>query len=551
MTKPAPLLVKPEFMLLEDLLSEIQRGSLRIPRFQRPYVWKPEDMLRLLDSIQRGYPIGSLLLWDTREPIASMSLVGPLAVPDAGDEPVTHVLDGQQRLSTLYAVLRLPPEFPTDGRQKHWQWWIYYDLKEHKFLHLRNGPIKPWLLPLRALLRTTDFLKEARRIESELGAEQAAKLIDRAESLAQVFKSYKVPIIRIQGGRLDDALDIFTRLNATGHMILDPDQMLSTLTYREGEDAFHLATRIDAILEGLAKYHFDGIRRAVVFRAIVAAAGFDVHSRPGEELIRFIRDESPDTVDIAEQAMLRAAAFLFDELGVPGDRLLPYSNQFLLLSELCRICPDPTPAQKQILRKWFWATSFSGWFAGANSTQIRLALDEIRALAQGTIQDLQVMPLDAQARPCPERFDMRSARLRALLLTIIQRLAPRDADGQVLDARRLIWEHGNHAFLHIFRRAPDRILSHPANRILLPVSRGQGAREMLLGIPDEALAEVLASHGIPAAAYEALVRGDAAGFVALRAHCLAQLERNFMTELGLTLPTEELGEADIDTGDEA
>ena len=551
MTEPAPLLVESESMLIEDLLNEIQAGRLRIPRFQRPYVWKPEDMLRLLDSIERGYPIGSLLLWDTSEQLQSMGRIGPVEVPESGNGRVTYILDGQQRLSTLYAVLRLPPTFPTSASQKYWQWWIYYDLEERRFLHLRGGSRRPHLLPLRALLRTTDFLEEARLIEQELSADEAARLIDRAESLAQKLKSYKVPIIRIQGGQLEDALDIFTRLNTTGRMLLAPDQMLSALTYREGTDEFHLATRIDGILERLAAYHFDGIRRVVVFRAIVAAGGLDVHnSRPGEELTRFLRDESPGTADIAEQAILRAAAFLFDELGVPGDMLLPYSHQLLLLGELYRICPDPTQAQKEILRRWFWATSLSGWFAGASSTQIRLALDEIRALAQGAIQALEVMPLDAQARPFPESFDMRSARLRALLLIMLQRLTPRDAAGKALDAHQLIWDRGNRAFVHIFRRAPDGIASHPANRILLPVSRGQTARQMLLGIPDGMRDRVLASHGIPAEAYEALVRDDAATFVSLRARCLAGIERDFMTELGLTLPAEEFGKADIDTGDE-
>ena len=46
--------VKPEIELLEDLLSEVANGRLRVPRFQRPFVWRPEQMLDLFDSIERG-----------------------------------------------------------------------------------------------------------------------------------------------------------------------------------------------------------------------------------------------------------------------------------------------------------------------------------------------------------------------------------------------------------------------------------------------------------------------------------------------------------------
>lgn len=547
--EPAPPLVKPEFTLIEDLFREIEAGKLRIPHFQRPFVWKPENMLSLFDSIRKGYPIGSLLIWETGEHVQSLGQVGPLNVPEAGTNPVAYILDGQQRLSTLYGVLRIPAGFPSGPKQKDWQWWVYYDLEGRRFLHAPNTlPAGNKYMPLRALLRTTDFLKESRRIESMFGEDSIA-LIDEAESLAQRVKSYKLAPIRIQGGTLEQAVEIFSRLNTTGQK-MTPDQMASALTYREGNEAFDLAQRIDGILERLEAFHFGKLRRIVIFRAIVATADFDVYSTASEDLAKKLRDKLPQTVDLAEAAIVRAAEFLFDVLDVPGVQLLPYSLQFLLLSEFFRGCSSPSGSQIATLRKWFWATSFSGWFAGANSTQIREALREFRELAAGTLSELQVMRLDERCRPFPQTFDIRSARLRALLLMMMQRLVPRKLDGEKLDPGPLLWEHGNRAFLYVFRRAADEVVSSPANRILLPASRGQVVRKQVLELSPEVGDAVLASHGINDEAYGALLAGDASAFINARARHLAQVERAFMAELGLTPPAEEFGDTDIDTDDE-
>jgi hypothetical protein len=133
---------------------------------------------------------------------------------------------------------------------------------------------------------------------------------------------------------------------------------------------------------------------------------------------------------------------------------------------------------------------------------------------------------------------------------MMQRLEPLHLDGGKLAAGSLLWEHGNHAFLHIFRDGPDDVVSHTANRVLLPTSRGQSVRRRLLSIPPLLRAPVLTSHGINDEAYDALVANDAPRFVKVRARYLAQIERAFMHDLRLTPPSEEFGDADIDTDDD-
>ena len=92
---------------VEELVSMIQRGELRLPEMQRRWVWRATRVRDLLDSLYRGYPSGAILLWETDEEV-------PLQEFAVGQEesPYTStrlLLDGQQRLTSLSAVIRGEP----------------------------------------------------------------------------------------------------------------------------------------------------------------------------------------------------------------------------------------------------------------------------------------------------------------------------------------------------------------------------------------------------------------------------------------------------------
>src|SRR5947209_3378922 len=88
---------------IRHLVDRIDRGELKLPEIQRGYVWKSTQVANLIDSLYRGYPSGSMLLWrpdrDVAERLASIegSGAGPMAIPQ-------YLLDGQQRLTSLHRV---------------------------------------------------------------------------------------------------------------------------------------------------------------------------------------------------------------------------------------------------------------------------------------------------------------------------------------------------------------------------------------------------------------------------------------------------------------
>jgi len=81
-------------------------GDVVLPRFQREFVWTRQQVLELLDSVVRNYPIGSLLLWQSTQDLASERTVAGLDVgASRPGYPVNYLLDGQQRLSTICGAL--------------------------------------------------------------------------------------------------------------------------------------------------------------------------------------------------------------------------------------------------------------------------------------------------------------------------------------------------------------------------------------------------------------------------------------------------------------
>ena len=92
---------------VEELVSMIERGELRLPEMQRQYVWRSTRVRDLLDSLYRGYPSGAILLWETDEAVPLQDF----AVSQSTNpyQSTRLLLDGQQRLTSLSAVIRGEP----------------------------------------------------------------------------------------------------------------------------------------------------------------------------------------------------------------------------------------------------------------------------------------------------------------------------------------------------------------------------------------------------------------------------------------------------------
>src|SRR6266568_9516775 len=86
------------------LMGQNSCGEIRLPEMQRGYVWTPTQVARLVDSLYRGYPTGSLMFWKTAEPLRTRRFATGGTPTDPVIQPL-YLLDGQQRLTALHRVL--------------------------------------------------------------------------------------------------------------------------------------------------------------------------------------------------------------------------------------------------------------------------------------------------------------------------------------------------------------------------------------------------------------------------------------------------------------
>lgn len=536
--------LEPQIVYMDALLDEVASGRLRVPAFQRPFVWRPEQMRELFDSIERGYPIGSLLVWQTDRPVRSLDHLGGIDVPPARDgRPLSYVLDGHQRLATLFGILRRPRDAPRSGAQSDWQWWIYRDLRaegeEQRYQHHRLSAVPAHYLPLRAVSRTLDFLEYSRDLESRSPRRpEVEELVRRADLVAQRIKNYQVPLVRLVGGDVPQAVEVFTRLNREGRR-METDQMVSALTYPR-DDRDSLASGIDRIITGVAETGFGVLPRMAVFRTVLAIAGErDVLSSRWEAVADRLRHRLDQAVPAAGAAVVDAVDLLRG-FGLPLARLLPYGHQLMLLAVFCYHRPKPTGEQRERLRRWFWLGSWTSAFAGASSTAVRRSIQEMVDFAHGERE----LSLDfGPVRPIPEVFNLNSARTRAYLIWELMTFPDRrDPAGRRFDVVRLIAS----ADVQIFRSIVDGD-GRPANRIVLPTPVGMSAAQALRDIWAGQPAEVLASHGIPGSAWQRLREGDGPGFVRERTEFLAVCLRDFVAQLGASFDGDLIGGGDDDT----
>jgi hypothetical protein len=338
---------------------------------------------------------------------------------------------------------------------------------------------------------------------------------------------------------------------------MSADAMVSALTYRAdgpGHGGFDLAAEIDRIEMSLEEQGFD-TDRTTILRAALANIDEDIYRT---NWTNFSADAKSSRVLSLKNSMGRTAASLdkavnfLVEIGVPTSRVLPYSMQLALLSAFFDSAPEPTSRQREFLRQWFWVSSFSGWFGGANPARVNNLVTEFRNKLAHSLKPrpgiFSYFVMSEPSQPLPRSFDTRGARTRSLLLVMLS-LEPMSGDGKVIvDPWKDIARIGPEAVGYIVPTLPKEFTGSPANRMIRPPEAPRGAlRKWVLDRRDLSQWDVLASHGVDAEAADALAAGDVEQFVRRRQATLIGLERAFQERVGVQPSIVDIGAAVIDT----
>lgn len=403
---------------VEDLVRLAREGRVRVPEFQRGLKWDAQQVIELFDSIYRGYPIGSLLLFKRRAVAARVPL-GPFTI-DAPEVPdAWWVVDGQQRLTALAASMARPEPIPTTPDDP---FVVFFDPAGRRF-HAppRDGQIPSRWVPI------TLLLDASRLSEWIFKWSHAADHVLR-NALFQAGKrirEYRVPMYVLDSDEGDLLKEIFFRINKSGKP-LEWSEVYDALYGHEGP----VPSSIGQLATELADLGMGTVGHGELTSCLLAIRGLDVtrtlaeHRRADPKILR---GAVADALPVLRQVF----SFLRANAAVPHLRLLPRTFVVEVLARFFVLHPEPGARTIELLTRWVWRV-FLGEGRYDERTLRRRSVAAVRdADEEASVQALLgLVPRERSNPVWPETFDARVARSRLVLLALAS-LAPRGLDDAI------------------------------------------------------------------------------------------------------------------------
>ncbi len=396
---------------VEGLLKYIELGDIALPDIQRPFVWTAIKVRDLFDSMYRGFPVGSLMLWAT---FGSEDTKG-IGLDEKQRAASLLVVDGQQRLTSLYAVLRGRPVLGDDFREARIE--IGFRPRDGAFevtdAAIRNDPefisniSELWVSskPSRRLIN--EFLEKLRS-KRDLSSEDEDAISHNLDRLFDLTK-YPFTTLEIAKDVSEEAVaDIFVRINNGGSKLGQSDFILTLLAVfspqtRQALEDFSRRATIPST-DGAASPYNHLIQPAPDQLVRVAiAVGF--HRARLSAVYQLLRGKDPDTAMYSKSH--RDAQFRRLEEATPKVLNLTYWHLFisclvgagfrnaeLISSETAVLnsyalyllgklqCDVDEKTLSRAISRWFFMASLSGRYTGGSETIMEEDLGRIRDLRE-------------------------------------------------------------------------------------------------------------------------------------------------------------------------
>ena len=432
---------------LKNLIDDIKKGEVKIPQFQRKFVWKEQQALDLLDSIVNNYPIGSLLLWRTQSKLATERNIGDFKLPATDDlTPTDYVLDGQQRITVIYSCLGAP-----DGEKG---FAVAYDLDKDSF-GLMPDEHNPRMFPMRWLYDTTKMLNFRTGLQSFPKGDEYQETLD---ALISAFTNYKIPVVTLKELSLEEVCPIFERINSSGTKLSMYDLMVAA-TWSQSFDLNEEAGKITAalgpkgfgnvdpntILKCLAAVHLGSIKKD----DILALRSIDVANMDA-------------LVETTRKAMLRAVDLLSTEFKIYSWEFLPYEAFAIVLCYIFSRVGTLSSEKLVRVRQWFWRASFNERYRVGGEGFVTRDLQLIQKFVVDEVGDATqfgTAPTANQLINAAFRFN--NSRARAFILALAMR-GPRNlTNGATIDTADALSTYNRKQFHHIYPRAHLKRIEDP------------------------------------------------------------------------------------------
>lgn len=452
---------EPHGLTFSALIADVERGSIKIPQFQRDFVWSREKSAKLLDSILKGYPIGTFILWKTRIPLRFVRNIGGATLPDTPEgDFVQHVLDGQQRLTSLYASvkgLKVVREGRTDDFAE-----LYVNLKavgEEDAVTVGADDLDP-----ADSIRIVDLLNADFSVLAAYPKEYHPILSEYQSRL----KTYQFSVVLVREAPLEVATEIFTRINVTGKA-LSVFEIMVAKTF-DSSKGFDLAEKYDNLQTALAHVDYDSLSPSVILQSVAMILEGECTKKHilGLSKADFI-EVWPEAVD----AILSAVDYFRNYYRIPVSNLLPFGSLIVPFTYYFYFHRDkPTGVAQQLLQDFFWRTSLGTRYSHSVESHLAQDIRRIDRILKAEAPDYDY-PVDTSAEfvRANGAFSTSRSYIKSILCLLAYHEPKSFVDGSIV---RISNDHLKQAnsknYHHFFPRAylrrlgvADELANHIAN----------------------------------------------------------------------------------------
>lgn len=414
----APLL---KHWTVQTLYYHLRKRAFAVPKLQRNFVWDARRTAKLLDSIYKRMPIGSLFLWEMDRKSANLIRQSANVLPafDDRNKTIWFVIDGQQRLSVLYRAFA-GQKCENDAGQE-------IDFDRLSFVMTApNSNGEPvvriaYRKPRgRELVRVSDILALDWRRRMPSNSKRFSKGIKECR---ERLSKYVLPVVIIKSATLEEIAEVFVRVNSQGMRITSADRAVALMGRLDVSDmARELrqslrdsqfgSVSIDPILMGFnlvtERLDAEGDPPKLDIMARNWTRAVEKHPK---ELPRFKKHWAR-----YKKAFLAATQYIRDHFPVYDATYLPSANMLATLAVFFYHHPgQPNGRQAQEIKRWFWATGIAKRYSGAGYHK-NIVLDAIlfRELGRGRNRHFAIAErLDPSADIALEQYNASSAVTRS------------------------------------------------------------------------------------------------------------------------------------------
>lgn len=430
-----------------EFVDQLAKDRFLIPTFQREFVWDPDNIIKLWDSILRFYPVGSILYWETDKYLHTHRKLGGFIFPNDEDtvrkfKEWVYILDGQQRATSL--LVSILGGKARVKEEEQFDYTLYFDATNATFffasdLEKRKAKVSPaFLIRLKDVPNWSfDFY---RQISNEEGFNET--IGNNLEQLSRIFTDYKISLIRIKGVDVNEVCEIFERINQEGKK-LDPVDIIVARTYQnedleKGIKGFYLRDNLKSLKDILLSHgnRFHDVEDYSVIQMVAMCLRKQETGTRKRFGITPAALDNITTIDLennwagCQKTIFETIRFLSD-MKIHGPSMLPL---VYLAYPLCYHIHENSYPQRSLARQWFWRTAFG-------HDDFRRA-DEVYEYCTGFFDLLErgeeptIPPLViSKARLVQASYYYRSALSRAVLAFLAKQnpLDFTDPDAEVLD----------------------------------------------------------------------------------------------------------------------